>query len=552
MRLDSGGTAPVGAGSVPSGTGTAGMNRPEAGWMAGVAAFLAALAAIHAVADWVEVWALAPLAPVLVARRWGWRAGGLAAAAALVTMAAVLAVMAEGPDGWRLWVAQMVVMAGLAAPAGWRRPAGKPARGRAAGDAAGATAPSGVGGDAAGDGAGHGTGPGGPGAARPAPVPEAAGPGPAASSGGGAGPVPAGSSGDGAALAASPGTPAGQPLDETELHVLYACTHALNKVTSVDDLIREFNNLLSARLGYPYLALLLVQPDGSLRLAAAPLYPEEVQGLVLAKGQGICSVVVETGQPVIVDDVTQDPRYYPGLKGARSQIAVPVLQNGKVVGVLNVESPHPAAFGRRDLRLLTAIADEVAVALERARLLERVEQQAITDPLTGLYNRTYLVERLREEGERAARYGRPLSLLFIDLDDLKVINDRLGHDAGDRVLVRVARVLREACRSVDFAARYGGDEFVVVLPETGPEGAMAVAARIQQRLAEQTSPLAAGLGASIGLAAYPAHARDWTELLRLADQAMYGAKRRGKGRVGWFGPPGQPGATAPVGEEGEP
>ncbi len=238
--------------------------------------------------------------------------------------------------------------------------------------------------------------------------------------------------------------------------------------------------------------------------------------------------------------MTRDPRYYPGLNEARSQIAVPVLHGDRVVGVLSVESPLPAAFTRRDLRLLQAIADEVAVALERAWLMERVEQQAITDPLTGLYNRSCLVQRLREEGERAARYGRPLSLLFIDLDDLKLVNDRFGHEAGDQVLVWVARVLKEACRSVDYAARYGGDEFVVVLPETGPEGARAVAARIQQRLLDEPGPAGwawggLGVGASIGIAAYPAHARDWTDLLRLADQAMYGAKRRAKARRGRAG-----------------
>ncbi|EKP94078.1 diguanylate cyclase (GGDEF) domain-containing protein [Thermaerobacter subterraneus DSM 13965] len=505
MRLQGGGMGPRGDGPVVTPAGD--RQRPWQGpvWPALILVWLAAVLAVYAAAGWVEVWVLAPVAGVAAARRWGIRRGGAVAAAGLLLMAVALLARPAGATGWRLLAAEAAALAGACLVAARGRPApavaavscGRPAAWREA-------------------------------AAAEALLGEA---------------VP----GDRADPAApTPGAAATESaLTESELQALYACTHTLNKVTSLDDLIREFNSLLSARLGYPYLALLLVQPDGSLQLASAPLYPPEVQGVVLPAGKGICSAVVETGEPVIVDDVTRDPRYYPGLNEARSQIAVPVLHGDRVVGVLSVESPLPAAFTRRDLRLLQAIADEVAVALERAWLMERVEQQAITDPLTGLYNRSCLVQRLREEGERAARYGRPLSLLFIDLDDLKLVNDRFGHEAGDQVLVWVARVLKEACRSVDYAARYGGDEFVVVLPETGPEGARAVAARIQQRLLEEPGPPGwawgrLGVGASIGIAAYPAHARDWTDLLRLADQAMYGAKRRAKARRGTAGDaPGQ-------------
>jgi diguanylate cyclase (GGDEF)-like protein len=181
------------------------------------------------------------------------------------------------------------------------------------------------------------------------------------------------------------------------------------------------------------------------------------------------------------------------------------------------------------------MAHEAAMALENARLYETARNLADRDPLTGFFNHRYLHERLSEEVVRAVRTRRPLSVVMLDLDDFKLVNDTFGHLYGDRVLVHVADLIRSTMRGSDVAARYGGDEFALILPETGNEDAVRAAERILE--AFRASPFAADgrqpfpIGASIGIASHPRDGRSATELIAVADAGLYGSKDAGGNRV---------------------
>ncbi len=185
--------------------------------------------------------------------------------------------------------------------------------------------------------------------------------------------------------------------------------------------------------------------------------------------------------------------------------------------------------------LLGTMLEGPAQALDNALRLRRAEALSVTDDLTQLYNSRYLNQVLRRESKRASRSGRPLSLLFLDLDGFKGVNDHHGHQAGSRALVEAAAVIRRCARETDVVARFGGDEFAIILPDTGSEGATAVADRVRERVGEHPFLAGDGLGlrltASVGVATLPDVAASAEELVRAADMAMYQVKGSGKNGV---------------------
>ena len=220
-------------------------------------------------------------------------------------------------------------------------------------------------------------------------------------------------------------------------------------------------------------------------------------------------------------------------------VAVPLRCRGRSVGALVILDRAPAATEPKlggIAELLSSALEGPAMALDYALTLSRVEALSVTDDLTQLYNSRYLNQVLRREAKRASRSGRPLSLLFMDLDGFKGVNDTHGHLAGSRALVEAAAVIRGSARETDVAARFGGDEFAIILPDTGSEGAVSVADRVRERIAAH--PFLAGNGlnlrltASIGVATLPDVAASAEELVRAADVAMYRIKEAGKNGVG--------------------
>jgi diguanylate cyclase (GGDEF)-like protein/PAS domain S-box-containing protein len=254
-------------------------------------------------------------------------------------------------------------------------------------------------------------------------------------------------------------------------------------------------------------------------------------------GKGFAGQAALSGKAVILSDtsaVIRSDSIVLQRMGLRSLYSVPIMAREKILGTICVGSHDSREFVERDTRLLGSIASQIGIAIENAQMYEKAVEVAFTDSLTGLYNRRYLMEQIRREMARAERKKTALSLIMLDVDGLKTINDRFGHDRGDILLKELARIIKTKARASDVATRLGGDEFVVLAPDTDQVGASKIGQRLSSkaRLSRiQTAGWEVGISVSIGVASYPSHATSAEGLLKKADEAMYEAKRTGKNRV---------------------
>jgi diguanylate cyclase (GGDEF)-like protein len=218
-----------------------------------------------------------------------------------------------------------------------------------------------------------------------------------------------------------------------------------------------------------------------------------------------------------------------------SVVVMPMLAQETVLGLIHIQlKGKKEALSEGDERFFKVMSLTAANALRNAQLFEEMEHRARTDFLTGLPNHRFFQTTLSTELVRAQRHNHPLSLLIIDLDFLKDVNDRFGHPTGDTVIRSVGETIRVSCRDFDFAARYGGEEFTVILPETPLTGAIQVADRIRERISFMVFPGIGHITASIGVSNYPVNALGKEDLIRVADQALYIAKNNGRDRVAYF------------------
>jgi diguanylate cyclase (GGDEF)-like protein len=218
-------------------------------------------------------------------------------------------------------------------------------------------------------------------------------------------------------------------------------------------------------------------------------------------------------------------------QGIRSVVHLPLSVTDRTIGSLILASRKPNAYSRGQIKLLERVALQIAAPIENAQLYARLEQKSRTDELTGLFNRRYFEERLKEELARHSRYGDAFSIFMIDLDNFKAYNDVYGHPTGDILLGHIGRIIKNSVRNVDQAFRYGGDEFVVILPQTARDSAYVVAERVRAQIAEEMEKKATAVTCSIGLASYPADGMLSGELVDVADTALYHAKRTGGNRI---------------------
>lgn len=250
--------------------------------------------------------------------------------------------------------------------------------------------------------------------------------------------------------------------------------------------------------------------------------------------EGLTHTVARQKQTIIVEDMDSHPLFRDKRGEWRgSIIGIPLRMGEEIVGVMNLARSQPGPFSSSEIRLLDLLADQAAIAIHNASLHKTVRETALLDMLTGLPNRRALDERLDSEIRRAARTGLSFTVMMMDLDGFKTINDTYGHDVGDDVLRQIACALRETLRATDFLARYGGDELTLILPDTGWPEAEVVVDKIRDRLSRLPLRLPdradLRLGISGGVAVFPRHAVTAAGLLRAADEALYRAKRRTRG-----------------------
>jgi diguanylate cyclase (GGDEF)-like protein len=247
-------------------------------------------------------------------------------------------------------------------------------------------------------------------------------------------------------------------------------------------------------------------------------------------GVGILGKVARTGEMALVQNSTHG--HLLGIvPESRAILCIPITYTETLLGVLNIESRRENAFSPQDVLILNTLADLLATALNNSFVFQKLQQQSITDGLTGIKTRRFFKEAVASEWRRASRSGRPFSVVLIDLDKFKEVNDTSGHLEGDLVLARVGRLLEQKCRQSNVVARYGGDEFIILMPETGVEQAQILAERLRLWIATDAMLAEHRITASFGVASFPVHGVSAEDIIRVADAGMYVSKHAGGNRV---------------------
>ena len=324
-----------------------------------------------------------------------------------------------------------------------------------------------------------------------------------------------------------------QQADELDAlkRITFNLTSSLQMQVILDAIVEEAIRLIkNARDAHIYL-----YNDGILKFGAS-LDSDGNHNLADVSQQPdiLTYTVAHTRQSIVVDDVSTHPLFVNIPQNwSGGIVSIPLMTGEDVIGVMNMARWSKAGFRPSELRLLGLLADQAALAIMNASLHEVVASQAMSDALTSLPNRRAIDARLEDDVRRSARYGHQFAVLMMDLDGFKLINDTYGHATGDQILRQFAQFMSLQQRASDFLARYGGDELIVILPETNQEAAQLAVQYIRERMSSFEFLLPDGtkcrLGVSGGIAIYPTHAVSASDLLRAADEALYRAKRQARG-----------------------
>jgi diguanylate cyclase (GGDEF)-like protein len=323
-----------------------------------------------------------------------------------------------------------------------------------------------------------------------------------------------------------------------QMEMVYENSRILAGILDFDQIVNEILKIGERVLDYPALGIMLIGPGGNLIYRGRLIGGTQNTRLraVSRENMELAYRVINIGEAVRVNDMSARADYEPLLKSARSVMLVPMETHGKTTGLLSAESPRAGAFVDQDERFLAVLARSAAMALENAILHRRTEELTIIDDLTGVYNYRYFAAKIDEEKRRAARYDQPLALIMIDIDWFKRFNDNYGHEVGNQVLIGMAGVIKRCVRDVDILCRYGGEEFIIILPQTVEREALRIAERIRSEVESAEFGGGGGIPAlkvtvSVGITSFPENRRNEEEIINAVDQALYRAKGSGKNTV---------------------
>ncbi|HEU5451601.1 MAG TPA: diguanylate cyclase [Terriglobales bacterium] len=319
-----------------------------------------------------------------------------------------------------------------------------------------------------------------------------------------------------------------------QLEAINAIARQTTAVLDLQELLDRACKHILQSFPVDHVAVLLLDEEKRLAMRAelGHLSVRIGRGGTLAPGAGLSGRAIQSGKPVLENDVEGVHGYVEGFEETRSEMCLPLICFGQTLGVLALESARKGAFQPSDVQPLESVADICANAIQNARHFENMKQMAYVDGLTGMFNRRYFEMRILEEMERMRRYQHEMSIIMVDIDNFKKLNDEFGHLLGDEVLRQVGTLFSQQLRRGDVACRFGGEEFVVIAPETDGDKAVAMAEKMRRVV--ETYPFTGvprPVTISAGIADFPACGDNRDALVRAADAALYTAKQKGRNRV---------------------
>ncbi len=329
------------------------------------------------------------------------------------------------------------------------------------------------------------------------------------------------------------------PIDD--LLVFHQLARSLTSSLDLDTILRTILEQMERLIEAEVWTLLMLDEERQELYYAVAAGCEEgaLKDLRVKVGEGVAGWVLQHGETLIVPEADNDPGLRKTLaddaRTVRSVIAMPLRGRKGVQGVIEILNPRDSQLSDYTIAFLHILSDHAAIAIENARDVSRIQQLSITDDTTGLFNVRHLYDVLGQELERESRLQQPVSLAFIDLDRFKLVNDAHGHLVGSELLARVGERLQQLSRKQDRCFRYGGDEFVILMPETSAAEALVIATDLQQELMQTRFRMQGGfelaVSASVGLATCPQDGAQVHAIIGTADTRMYFVKSNGRGKV---------------------